>query len=892
MTSALQRTAIVTLLLLSAIGWIVFRRAHHEVQIPPERAALGPGFAGSVGSGPPTVLPNDAALTQLVDRLRKSSQPTDKIHALCLGLRLLMPGNPVYPEYDSPSFASRPLEPSETMSSWRHCKRVEPLSVACLARQLCEAAGLPARVVITESVGVLPGHALAAIEVWDPTQGWRFIDTTCGHVFYLDRQPLSCLALREAMEAGKPVSIVKLAGPVALLPLERVADDYRVKLARILIPSFDSDGWRVSQVIADRPARLSPGPGSLAAAVAIACLLVCLASATVRRKLLSGIFGPPLYWARKAWKSAMSVEAPRRRAGGRTWALLALAGTAALVAQVVYAQPIAFEDAYISFRYARNLALGNGLTFNAGEQGTEGFSNLLWVLVLAAGHFVWADPIAFALGCGVLLQSICIAVTARIALQLGAGAPLAILLISTNTYVVRNCANGLETALVTLLTTLVAWSWIEEERRGDIGLLTTAILCGLVALARAEGWYLFLVVSALRLLGSGEHPAERGRLIRYWVLPFGLLFGTLEMARYLVFGSLVPEVYYARLLDRRGGLSDRVLPGLRYVWQCFETNPALFFGAYGLLFWRSHRAAARVAAVVFGHLAMVTGAGGDADYIGGNRFLMPIVPCLALLAQVLFQSGMNTAGGRLFIPIVGSIAILAGNAIEVDRARPGPPIRASLLGSVFLQSPSASLGILSDGLAHIARGDVDGSRWSFDGRVSRHLAETLDTSEELASSQAGQLAWTWPGRFRDLLGLASRPPYPSQFVPGTCSGPKWYLLHFDEFVHQAQELVDRGYRVERVYAKMGEQPCRDEELFVLLGLQTTDEPDKDFMELVYRQAPWWHLGRKKLVLFSARGDAKALYDGPREVADREQLRTLPAAVRENVLSLWPKFPDL
>lgn len=892
MNSTLLRIAIGTLLLLSAIGGMVSRRAHPEVRISPERAALGPGFAGSVGSGPATVLPNDAALTELVGQLRKSRLMPDKIHALCLGLRLLMPGNPVYPEYDSPSFPSRPLEPSETLSRWRQCTRVDPLSVAYLARQICEAAGLSARLVITESTGLLPEHALAGIEVWDLELGWRLVDTTCGHVFYLDKRPLSSLELREAMDAGRPVSIVKQAGPVALLPLETVADDYRVKLARILVPSFDSDGWRLSQVIAERPTPLALRPGTLAAAAAIAFLFACLASAAVRRSVWLCLLMPPLCWVGNAWKSAMSVEAPRRRAGGRTWALLALAGTAALVAQVVYAQPIAFEDAYISFRYARNLALGNGLTFNAGEQGTEGFSNLLWVLVLAAGHFVWADPIAFALGCGVLLQSICIAVTARIALQLGAGAPLAILLISTNTYVVRNCANGLETALVTLLTTLVAWSWIEEERRGDIGLLTTAILCGLVALARAEGWYLFLIVSALRLLGSGESPAERGRLIRYWVLPFGLLFGTLEMARYLVFGSLVPEVYYARLLDRRGTLSERLIPGLRYVWQCFETNPALFFGAYGLLFWRSHRAAARVAAIVVGHLAMVTGAGGDADYIGGNRFMMPIVPCLALLAQVLFQSGMNTSAGRTIIPVVGSLAILAGNAIEVDRTRPGPPIRASLLGSVFLQSPSASAEILSDGLAHIARGDVDGSRWSFDGRVSRHLAETLDTSEELVCSQAGQLAWTWPGRFRDLLGLASRPPYPSQFVHGTCSGPKWYLLHFDEFVHQAQELVDRGYRVERVYAKMGEQPCREEELFVLLGLQTTDEPDKDFMELVYRQAPWWHLGRRKLVLFSARGDAKALYDGPREVADREQLRTLPAAVRENVLSLWPKFPDL
>ena len=38
--------------------------------------------------------------------------------------------------------------------------------------------------------------------------------------------------------------------------------------------------------------------------------------------------------------------------------------------------PFIPDDAYISFRYAENLALGHGLTFNRGEVPVEGFSNL------------------------------------------------------------------------------------------------------------------------------------------------------------------------------------------------------------------------------------------------------------------------------------------------------------------------------------------------------------------------------------------------------------------------------------------------------------------------------------------------------------------------------------
>ncbi|MFQ5416191.1 MAG: hypothetical protein ACE5FL_03975 [Myxococcota bacterium] len=42
------------------------------------------------------------------------------------------------------------------------------------------------------------------------------------------------------------------------------------------------------------------------------------------------------------------------------------------------------DDAYISFRYAGNLVAGHGLVFNAGEY-VEGFTNLLWTLLIAAG---------------------------------------------------------------------------------------------------------------------------------------------------------------------------------------------------------------------------------------------------------------------------------------------------------------------------------------------------------------------------------------------------------------------------------------------------------------------------------------------------------------------------
>ncbi len=56
---------------------------------------------------------------------------------------------------------------------------------------------------------------------------------------------------------------------------------------------------------------------------------------------------------------------------------------AACVGLVLHALQYAFisDDAYISFRYAYNLAYHNELTFNLGDR-VEGYTNFLWTVTL------------------------------------------------------------------------------------------------------------------------------------------------------------------------------------------------------------------------------------------------------------------------------------------------------------------------------------------------------------------------------------------------------------------------------------------------------------------------------------------------------------------------------
>ena len=63
------------------------------------------------------------------------------------------------------------------------------------------------------------------------------------------------------------------------------------------------------------------------------------------------------------------------------------------------------EDAYISFRYARNLVEGHGLVFNVGEK-VEGYTNFLWTLLLAPGLAFNMNPQSISLLLGLIFSTI------------------------------------------------------------------------------------------------------------------------------------------------------------------------------------------------------------------------------------------------------------------------------------------------------------------------------------------------------------------------------------------------------------------------------------------------------------------------------------------------------
>jgi arabinofuranosyltransferase len=50
------------------------------------------------------------------------------------------------------------------------------------------------------------------------------------------------------------------------------------------------------------------------------------------------------------------------------------------------------DDAFVTLRYAQNLAEGAGLTWNPGER-VEGYTNFLWALLLVVAFRLGIDPV-------------------------------------------------------------------------------------------------------------------------------------------------------------------------------------------------------------------------------------------------------------------------------------------------------------------------------------------------------------------------------------------------------------------------------------------------------------------------------------------------------------------
>ncbi|MBE7438794.1 MAG: hypothetical protein HS115_10100 [Spirochaetales bacterium] len=221
------------------------------------------------------------------------------------------------------------------------------------------------------------------------------------------------------------------------------------------------------------------------------------------------------------------------------------------------------DDAYISFRYARNLMLGRGLVWNAGEF-VEGYTNFLWTILLAGGMKVGFDPHLLSGTLSILCSYLTLYVvyrTSRVILETGLGRNLArlagwftVFFLSLNRSYNVWASGGLETRFFTLLIALSLYYFFRRRP------FFAGLSMGLATLTRPDGLLFTVLLGALFVLREWDVRREYwrrffrrqylervfGPALRY-ALPATMITGSFLVFRYYYYGQWLPNTYYAKV---------------------------------------------------------------------------------------------------------------------------------------------------------------------------------------------------------------------------------------------------------------------------------------------------------------------------------------------------------
>jgi len=327
-------------------------------------------------------------------------------------------------------------------------------------------------------------------------------------------------------------------------------------------------------------------------------------------------------------------------------------------------------DAYISFRYARNLARGKGLVFNDGER-VEGYSNFLWVLILSLLFKLGFDLPLVSKILGTLFSISTLVVTYQISRSITEKTPISdtipLMLLAFSGPLALHSVNGLETAMFSFLVTASIWLYLQGLSHSRC-LYYSSLFFFLAALTRHEAVLIFCITIIHYLYvqkgHSGWHKKER----YFWIFIPSLLYFIYFLWRYNYYGYLLPNTFYAKKAD----LWSDIKLGSTYFGQ-FLTSVGGIAGFLGLpIIFLKKRSNQNWEAYLIGILLIyslyIVFAGGDCFPL--LRFFVPILPIFYLLLNETFwflQEAFSGRKGGLILRIIPILIFLAYTSVPTIR---------------------------------------------------------------------------------------------------------------------------------------------------------------------------------------------------------------------------------
>jgi hypothetical protein len=310
------------------------------------------------------------------------------------------------------------------------------------------------------------------------------------------------------------------------------------------------------------------------------------------------------------------------------------------------------DDEFILYRYAENLIAGHGLVFQAGER-VEGYTQPLWLLLLAAARALGAAPIATTRVLGAACAAGAVyAVGAAWRARFGR-VPAPAILLAASPALAFHAVGGLGTPLLALC--LCAWlaAYVRDEERGRAS-WWPAIWMGLAGLSRPETVVFLAPYLAVE--------AQRRRLSRAW--PAVLPLAAWTVFRLAYYGRWLPVTYHMKKLP----LGADLALGARYLGTAtLETGALVALALAAWWAWRRPVALGRAVWVAIAgcvlHAAYVLSVGGD--YMTFARFEVPVLGLLYLGACVAVRGMLLGRPGA-------AAAVLAAAVLALQWMQLGP----------------------------------------------------------------------------------------------------------------------------------------------------------------------------------------------------------------------------
>ena len=366
------------------------------------------------------------------------------------------------------------------------------------------------------------------------------------------------------------------------------------------------------------------------------------------------------------------------------------------------------DDAFITFKYSENLANGHGLVHDPGEDPVEGYSNLLWLLLLALAYKLGLPIFATAKVTGILSFLVAAGIWFRHFREDDAGLTWLVgpfLLICP-------CAafwgvSGLELGLHTLLVAGATTAFLRRSSWLYIWLL-------LIALSRPEGIGFGFSLLAIGALSDFLNRRFDKRYIITAVAVLAAAAAGLFLFRMLVFGFPLPNTYYAKMHH---------IPGSGYL------------GLARMLL----TLAPFTAALVWGVVRVIQRKAADTE----------LSICVVVFAtQALIGARMDPVMNFLFRYLVPSLPLLFVVCLKAASHFKRIPVRwlvvASALVSLLVSLPQVLARVQSERLVVLAQREF--IQW----------ARSLPEIATLSISDIGRIPYYTEQTYHDIYGLVDQ----------------------------------------------------------------------------------------------------------------------------------------